>query len=290
MKKNLNKGIQSGSCFKKLFIELRIVILIIIAGVLNVMAAPTSPDMGNTKPDNVVSLVDQQITVSGTITDGTTGEPMPGVNIQVKGTTIGAIADINGKFSIPSADLNATLIFSFVGYITQEIPVAGKTVVNVALAAELTGLEEVVVIGYGSQKKETLTGAVSNIKATEIMTTKSTSVASSIQGKIPGVQIRQRSAEPGTYSSLISIRGFGAPLLVIDGVVRDGMSDFERLNSDDIESISVLKDASAAIYGMNADNGVLIVTTKKGFAGSRVDYPIFRGSSLFSCYRFSRHF
>ena len=135
------------------------------------------------------------------------------------------------------------------------------------LHAEATGLEEVVVIGYGTQKKETLTGSVASIKSDQILSTKSLSVAGAIQGKIPGVQIRQQTGLPGTFNSRISVRGFGTPLLVIDGVVRDQMDDFERLNPEDIESISVLKDAAASIYGLGAANGVFIVTTKKGFAG-----------------------
>ncbi|MBN1185514.1 MAG: SusC/RagA family TonB-linked outer membrane protein, partial [Bacteroidales bacterium] len=205
-----------------------------------------------------------QINITGTITDASTSEPMPGVNIHVSGTTLGTISDINGNYSLSVPNLNAVLVFSFVGYESQEIAVAGRSVVNVSLSSEVKGLEEVVVIGYGTQKKETLTGSVAQIQADEIQATKATSVASSIQGKVVGVQIRQQSAEPGVYSSLISIRGFGAPLLVIDGVVRDGMEDFEKLNPSDIETMSVLKDASAAIYGMNADNGVIIITTKKG--------------------------
>jgi TonB-linked SusC/RagA family outer membrane protein len=212
----------------------------------------------------------QQQSVTGTITDATTGEVLPGVNIQVKGTTLGAVSDISGKFSINIPSRDAVLIFSFVGYITQDIPVANQNVINIALNSQTRGLEEVVVIGYGTQKKETLTGSVFQVKEAQIQSTKSTSVASAIQGKLAGVLVRQQSGEPGTFNSLVSIRGFGTPLLVIDGVVRDGMSDFEKLNPMDIESISVLKDASAAIYGMNASNGVIIVTTKSGTKGKTV--------------------
>lgn len=209
-----------------------------------------------------------QTAIRGTVTDSQTGEPMPGVNVQVKGTTIGAMADPNGMYTLPATVApDATLIFSFIGYQTLEVAVQGRQVIDVKLVSDVTGLDEVVVIGYGTQKKETLTGSVAAIDNEAIQSTKSTSVASAIQGKIPGVMIRQRTAEPGTFSSLISVRGFGEPLLVIDGVVRDDMADFERLNPDDIENISILKDASAAIYGMNADNGVVIVTTKKGQAG-----------------------
>jgi TonB-linked SusC/RagA family outer membrane protein len=263
MKKNFDSWGQSNHPLRKLITQLKIALFIIMVSASNVFANPTYSDVFAIASETGL----QQAAVSGTVTDAATGEVMPGVNIQVKGTTVGLITGIDGKYAFASIDRNAILVFSFIGYVSQEIPLAGKTVVNVALESETKTLEEIVVIGYGTQKKETLTGSVASIKATDIMTTKSTSVASAIQGKVPGVQIRQRSAEPGTFSSLISIRGFGAPLLVIDGVVRDGMSDFERLNSDDIESISVLKDGAAAIYGMNADNGVIIVTTKKGFTG-----------------------
>lgn len=218
-----------------------------------------------------------QTKVSGTVTDASTGEPMAGVNIQIKGTTQGTISDINGTYSISAAG-DAVLVFSFIGYQSKEIAISGQSVINATLESQITDLEEVVVVGYGTQKKETLTGSVAQIKANEIQATKSTSVASAIQGKVVGVHIRQQTAEPGTFNSMISVRGFGEPLLVIDGVVRDGMSDFERLNPNDIASLSVLKDASAAIYGMNASNGVIIVTTKSGTEGKTV----FNYSSTFS--------
>ncbi|MCU0458804.1 MAG: TonB-dependent receptor [Bacteroidales bacterium] len=208
----------------------------------------------------------QGLRVTGTVT-GSTGETLPGVYIVVKGTTNGAMTDAAGKYVLENVGSSAIIQFSFIGYKTQDIAVNNMAVIDVVLAEDILGLEEVVVIGYGTQKKETLTGAITQIKSEEILSTKSTSVVSNIQGKLAGVLIRQQSGEPGMFTSMVSIRGFGTPLLVIDGVARDGMSDFERLNPEDIESISVLKDASAAIYGMNADNGVIIVTTKKGNKG-----------------------
>lgn len=216
-------------------------------------------------PD-IYSLPDQQ-GITGTIIDSETKEPMPGVNVHVKGISVGDISDMAGKYSIPNVDPNAILVFTFVGYNTLEVPIAGRATIDVALEASEVSLDEVVVIGYGTQKKETLTGSVASIKTDQILSTKSISVAAAIQGKIPGVQIRQQTGEPGTFNSRISVRGFGEPLLVIDGVVRDNMDDFERLNPEDIESISVLKDAAASIYGLGAANGVFIVTTKRGFAG-----------------------
>jgi TonB-linked SusC/RagA family outer membrane protein len=214
-----------------------------------------------------------QAAITGTVTDAATGDAMPGVNIQIKGTTLGAITDMAGKYTLPTSDKSAVLVFSFIGYQVQEVPAAGRVIINVALVAELTGLDEVVVTGYSTVRKQSLTGAISSIKTADIISTKTTSVASMVQGKVPGLMIRKRTGEPGVFNSYISIRGFGTPLLVIDGVIRDNMSDFERLNPNDIESLSVLKDASAAIYGMNSDNGVLIVTTKSGTKGrTKINY------------------
>lgn len=217
-------------------------------------------------PTGIPGLI-QQTAISGTITESSTGEPMPGVNIQVKGTTIGTISDNSGKYLLSVPNSNVSLLFSFIGYVPLEIPLEGRSVVDASLVSDVTALDEVVVVGYGTVHKQSLTGAIASIKTADIINMKTTSLASMIQGKIPGLMIRKVTGEPGAFNTMVSVRGFGAPLLVIDGVIRDGMSDFERLNPQDIESISVLKDASAAIYGMNADNGVLIVTTKSGTKG-----------------------
>ncbi len=216
------------------------------------------------------STEQQQVTVSGIVTDGTNNEPMIGVNIQLKGTTTGTMTGIDGSFTLSyPARPDAVLIFSFIGYATQEIPVGDNKAVNVTMQADVLGLEEVVVIGYGTVKKETLTGSVANITASDIVSTKSENLINNIQGKVSGLMVRQLTGEPGKFNNYVSIRGFGAPLVIIDGVVRDGTSDMAQINSDDIESMSVLKDAAASIYGMNAANGVIIVTTKKGQEGKR---------------------
>jgi TonB-linked SusC/RagA family outer membrane protein len=224
-----------------------------------------------------VTSVQQQSIITGKVT-GTNGEPLPGVTVLVKGTTTGTITNPDGNFSLANIPAGSSLVFSFVGMSTQEVVVGNQTVVNVVLLEETIGIEEVVAIGYGTKKRETLSGAIASIKSKDILTTRTTSLVSNLQGKIPGVQIRQQTGEPGMFNSLVSIRGFGAPLVVIDGVARDGMSDFERLNPEDVESVSILKDASAAIYGMNADNGVIIVTTKKGEKGkTKFNYTAFCG-------------
>lgn len=244
---------------RRLILVINVSFLITLVGFSDVFAMPDNPSAGAVSNSEL-----QQLTVTGKISDASTGEALAGVNIVVEGTTIGAISGANGEYSISTVPGNGNLRFSFIGYVTQSIAVRGRTVINVQLHPETTGLGEVVVVGNGTSKKETLTGSVSSIKSDQLISTKSLSVASAIQGKIPGVQVRQQTGEPGTFNSRVSVRGFGEPLLVIDGVVRDGMSDFERMNPEDIENISVLKDAAASIYGLGTANGVFIVTTKRG--------------------------
>src|SRR5690606_3134671 len=153
--------------------------------------------------------------------------------------------------------------FSLLGFRSREIAVAGQREIKLALEEDLQSLDEVVVVGYGTQKKVTLTGAVSSVSNEEIVTTKNENVQNMLTGKIPGVRVVQRTAEPGTFNNAFDIRGLGTPLIVIDGVPRT-MADLQRLNADDIDNISVLKDASAAIYGVRSANGVVLITTKKG--------------------------
>lgn len=215
-------------------------------------------------------------TVSGKVVDAN-GEPVIGATIMEKGTTNGTITDFDGNFNLNVVD-GAQLEVSYVGFQSQNIKAIYGKSIAVTLKEDSELLDEVVVVGYGVQKKESLTASVTQIKSSEILTTKSTNLVSNLQGKVSGMQIRQQTGEPGNFSSMMSVRGFGTPLIVIDGIARDGTSEFERLNPEDIESISVLKDASAAIYGMNADNGVIIVTTKKGQSGdAKFTYSGFYG-------------
>jgi len=220
--------------------------------------------------DVVSSDPDQQIRITGTITDASSGLPMPGVNILVKGTTLGIISDASGKYSIGVPDQNATLVFSFIGYSTLEASVGGRQTVDVALQPEIAGLDEVVVIGYGSVKKKDLTGSVASMPASQIAELSSTRVEQALLGKVAGVQVKAVSGEPGVAPQ-IRIRGVGSisagvdPLYVVDGFPIDNL---QSLNPNDIESIDILKDASAtAIYGSRGSNGVVIVTTKRGKAG-----------------------
>ncbi len=205
-------------------------------------------------------------TLTGRITDEN-GDPLIGATVVIKGTTIGTVTDLDGNYTLSGVSDDAILQISFIGMQTEEISVGDKTVIHIVLIQEAIGLSEVIAIGYGTGKRETLTGAISYIKSEDIQTTSHSSLAQSLQGKIAGLQIRQFSGEPGEFNSMINVRGFGSPLYVIDGVARDGGNEFQRLNPEDIESISILKDASAAIYGLNAASGVVIVTTKSGAKG-----------------------
>ncbi len=201
----------------------------------------------------------------GIVTD-VSGEPIIGVNITVLGTSIGTVTDIDGHYSL-EVPKGAELRFTYIGYIDQVITIENQTTLDIILREDTELLEEVVVVGYGTQRKETLSGSIASISANDITTTKTENLINNIQGKVPGLLIRQQSGEPGTFNNAISIRGYGEPMIVIDGIVRNGTADLAQLNSNDIESISVLKDASAAIYGLGAANGVIIVTTKKGVSG-----------------------
>ena len=208
----------------------------------------------------------QQIKITGTITDASTGEMMAGVNIQVKGTTLGTISDAEGKYILNVTDANASLIISFIGYIMQEIPISGREVVDIKMVPEVTAIDEVVVVGYGTQKKVNLTGAVSSISTKSLTSVPITQTSMALQGKMAGVTITQNFGAPGSDGGTIRIRGIGTlgqndPLILIDGV-EGSMND---INPNDIENISVLKDAaSASIYGSRAANGVILIRTKRG--------------------------
>ncbi len=224
-------------------------------------------------PTNKAGMAQQQTnTITGTVTDER-GEALIGVNVSVKGTTIGSITDLDGKFTISQVPVNGRLVVSYVGFVTQELAIGNRITFDIRMAEDNQSLEEVVVVGYGVQKKETLSGAVTAIKSEDIVTTKTENLITNIQGKIPGLLIRQQTGEPGVFDNMISIRGYGEPLVIIDGVTRnqDALKELAQLNPEDVENISILKDASAAIYGMNAANGAIIVTTKKG-ASSKTQF------------------
>ncbi len=209
--------------------------------------------------------------ISGKVTDLESGEGLPGVNILAKGTTNGTVTDIEGKYSLNIADDITTLIFSSIGYTSEEVAIDGRTTIDVTLAPDIQSLSEVVVVGYGTQKKVTVTGAVAAVSGEELKKVPTVNLSNAIAGRIPGVFAVNRSGEPGYDGSGIRIRGANtlgnnSALIVIDGIpARQG--GFDRLNPADIESMSVLKDASAAIYGARAANGVILITTKRGKSG-----------------------
>lgn len=213
-----------------------------------------------------------QSSISGTVTDAS-GLPLPGANIIEKGTTNGTQSDLEGNFSITVSSKNSILSVSYLGFQTQEIAVNNQSSIKIVLKEDTASLDEIVVVGYGKQKKSNIVGAVSAIYSEEIKETQTANIGNSLTGRIPGLVINQRGGEPGVDNVGILIRGISTtgnnyPLIVIDGIPNRG--SFERLNPEDIESISVLKDASAAIYGAQSANGVILVTTKRGKKGETV--------------------
>ena len=231
----------------------------------------------------------QIIQIRGTVTDGSNGAAMPGVNIVVKGTSLGAVTDIDGKYVLNNVDRNATLVFSFIGYVTHEVAVAGKTVIDIALTGITTDLDEVVVVGYTTQKRANVVGAVTSISGSSLQSIPAASVSNAISGHLVGSVVMQRYGEPGNLSTSILIRGRSTltpstapdkyqntgPLIIIDGVPGRSM---DELDPNDISSLSVLKDASASIYGIGAANGVILITTKRGLEGKpRLNYQFYQG-------------
>lgn len=216
------------------------------------------------------------IVVKGKVSDAQ--GPLPGVTVKVEGESIGTTTDINGYYTLRAPE-NGTLIFTYIGFVAKRVPVNNQTTINVMLDVESKSLQEVVVVGYGTQKKTNLTGAVSSVSGDEIITRTAPNTTALLQGRMPGVQITQNSGQPGAENANIQIRGLGSfskagnnPLILIDGVE----GELNNLNPNLIESISVLKDAaSASIYGSRAANGVILVTTKTGKAGRlNIDYSL----------------
>jgi len=217
---------------------------------------------------NNQKVLQQQKKIKGSVTDQS-GEPLPGVTVVLKGTSNGTITDINGEYSIDNISEGSTLLFSFIGMKTQEILVGDQNVINIVLEQETVGIEEVIAIGYGTQKRSNVTGAISSVKSTDLANRSTASAATALQGKSAGVQVINNSGAPG-QSSTIRIRGFSSngvsdPLYIVDGLK---VPNLDYLETENIESIEILKDgASAAIYGAEAGNGVVLITTKKGKKG-----------------------
>ena len=238
-------------------------------GVQNTVYADPDPEPGKTP----------QIVVSGTVTTATDQGGLPGVNVLVKGTTQGTVTDVEGNYSIEVPSDDDILVFSSIGFISQEVPVEGRSVIDVALQEDVQSLEEIVVIGYGTQKKSDLTGAVGSVNVEELQERPAASLNQQLAGRVPGVQVNVNSGRPGGRTN-VRIRGFSSinstnnPLYVVDGVQlpMDNQAQFSQaidyINPNDIVSVEVLKDASStAIYGARGANGVILITTKKGQAG-----------------------
>lgn len=227
-----------------------------------------------------VNKKNSQETITGTVTSATDGAPLPGVSIVVQGTTQGVVTDLDGNYEIAGVPPDAVLEFSYVGFKTQTIEVNGRSTINVLLSEDLEQMEEVVVVGYGTQTREKVTGAVSSVKSEDLVTQGSNTVEKALQGRVPGVQVESAGGNPGSGVRIL-IRGTGSlgnnnPLYIVDGVQVDNINN---LNPTDIASIDILKDASAAaIYGSRAANGVVIITTKSGRKGENtIDFSTYYG-------------
>ena len=217
----------------------------------------------------------QQLNVSGVVTD-VSGETIIGASIMVKGTSNGTITDMDGAFSL-NVPSDGVLVVSYIGYKTQEVAVDGKSSFKIVLRDDVEVLEEVVVVGYGTQKKATLSGSIEQVRGEALESRAVSNVGLALQGQTPGVMVTRSSSRPGNEDVKFQIRGAtsingGEPLIIIDGVPALNSYSFQNMNSDDIESISVLKDGAASIYGAKAANGVILVTTKKGKGKVSVDY------------------
>ncbi|MCG8700940.1 MAG: TonB-dependent receptor, partial [Bacteroidales bacterium] len=227
-----------------------------------------------------VAVYAQGLAVEGTVTDGETGEGLPGVNVLEKGTTNGVITDLDGNYSITVENNQSQITFSFVGYKIEEVEVGGRSVIDISLKLDMVALDRIVLIGYGVQKKKVVTGAIESIDSDEINSTPVLRVEQALQGRLAGVQMTSQSGQPGEAPT-VRIRGIGTtenadPIYIVDGIAVGGI---DYLNPGDIESIDVLKDAaSAAIYGSRAANGVVLITTKSGSKGKmNITYSGYQG-------------
>ncbi len=217
-----------------------------------------------------VFAAEPKITVIGTVTDASNGEPYPGVNVIIEGTSIGTITDINGKYTINVPSKQSVLLFTAIGFQKEKRQVNNQTIINLSLSADVQTLDEVVVVAYGSQKKETLTGAIANVKSAELLRAPVSNLTNSLVGRMSGITAIQRTGEPGGDAAQLYVRGvstFGgsaAPLVLVDGIERS----YGDVDVNEVETISVLKDASAtAVFGVRGANGVVIITTKRGQEG-----------------------
>ena len=260
------------SVFRSISLQLALICFLLTGAFANIGARPGAAPIKTIKSTGGNLKIAADIKITGHVIDEK-GQPLPGASIRVKGTKAGTTTDIDGKYTITVPDNNAVLVFSTIGYATQEIPVGGRTTIDVKLVNGSKDLNEVVVVGYGAQKKRDVTGAVTSTNLTNVTKTPVFGTAQLLQGQVSGVQVTQTNAQPGASFS-VRIRGTNSlsnssePLYVVDGYAG---ADISALNPNDIATMDVLKDASAAaIYGSRGSNGVVIITTKTGKAGQNV--------------------
>lgn len=253
-----------------------------LLGILGFLISGMHTSLYASEPDSnwknsILNLeITQNLTITGTVISADDGMPIPGANVVVKGTTNGTTTDFDGNYTINVPSGNTVLIFSSIGFTSQEIAVGTNDTINVSLETDVSELDEVVVVGYGTAKKETLTGAVEQVKAEAFEDLAVGSPALALQGRTPGLTVTRSSSRPGDEGINFLIRGASSingiePLIVIDGIPSINSSSFNDMNPNDIESISVLKGGSASVYGSRAAGGVILVTTKKGRGDVKVD-------------------
>ena len=276
MKKNRRLNCFHPDCGKQFLLKIKLLSVVLLTAFASLAAGR---DLPATIPGQAINPAEQQKKISGKVSD-ISGAPVPGATIVVAGTTVGTIADIDGNFTlnIPVGAKNLTV--SFVGMVSKEVPIGYATNFRVVLEETSVGVEEVVIVGYGSQKKETMVGAVTQVNNATLMQAGATNVSNAIAGKLSGILTIQQQGEPGANAADIFIRGVSswngsAPLVLVDGVERD----FTQVNPNEISAISVLKDASAtAVFGARGANGVIIVTTKRGTLGKpKMDFSASSG-------------
>lgn len=249
-----------------------------------IMAELFNPDMIAYRvfEGNIVVITDksllQQLKVTGRVTDAITGDPLTGVNVVVQGTTTGVTTDLTGAYSIEVPNNNAVLAFSFIGYVTQSMRVGNQATLDIQLKAEVKNLEEVVVVGYGTRKREDITGSITSVSKTRLAEVPVTNVMQSVEGTVAGLNVTTTSSVPGATPAVLvrgqnSITAQSGPYIIVDGIplIKTAGSSINDINPNDIASIEVLKDASAtAIYGVMGSNGVILITTKRGSSGKPV--------------------
>jgi TonB-linked SusC/RagA family outer membrane protein len=256
------------SSFLKIMKYSSLVLLLICTSSIMLFASSAKGKSIKLNQGNIqLKSVKPDIVITGKVTDKDDGSTIPGVSVKVKGTNIGTLTDVNGNFTIKVSDKSRVLIFSYLGYeVTEKLVNDGNTNVNVQLVSSSQGLNEVVVVAYGTQKKETVTGAISSIQTREIKQSPAANLAVTLAGRLPGLTALQRSGEPGRDLTQIFIRGQGtvnaqSPIILVDGVERE----LTYIDPNEVESVSILKDASStAIFGVRGANGVILVTTKRG--------------------------